>query len=439
MAGRIGQSATTLIRRVRSDRRGATAIVFALGATVFLGLVGLATEGGTWYLEKRHGQNAADAAAISGALALASQQSGSAAVNTATAIATSNGYTAGTVNGTTTTVTINYGTYSGGSFTPNTGPNAVRAIVTRSSPRLFSSLFLQNNPNIGEAAVATVNLLGNPCILSFGQLIIGGDFSSTKGCTIGTNDTNSDAVWFKGVKGAGAVQANVVSAGGCTGSCDASKYLYTYQPTATDPFSSQITSNAVSFPTSFTGNKCDATPTAYTSTQHAFCGSTWSPATASLPPGTYVFYTTAISIGNSSFTCSGCTFVLIDKSNGNGNGTKATISIGGSATVTLSAPTDTTYPPGLTGLVIYKPSGSPVNGTNASVSITGGANVTVSGGIYLPTSDVTVQGNMLGTSASGCTEIVAQQVTLTGSATLDLSGCPATTNTTAFQDVKLVN
>ena len=110
------------------------------------------------------------------------------------------------------------------------------------------------------------------------------------------------------------------------------------------------------------------------------------------------------------------------------------------ATVTMSAPAGTTYPSGLTGLLIYKPSGSPINGTNASVDITGGANITMNGGIYLPTSDVSVQGNMLGTSGSGCTEIVAKQVTLTGSATLDLSNCQAAgTATTSFQNVKLAS
>ena len=67
----ISPSIASLLRRLRVDRRGATAVVFALAASALLGLVGLATEGGTWYLEKRHGQNAADAAANAGALALA--------------------------------------------------------------------------------------------------------------------------------------------------------------------------------------------------------------------------------------------------------------------------------------------------------------------------------------------------------------------------------
>jgi len=57
--------------RLNADRRGATALVFALGRGGLLGLVGLATEGGTWYLQKRHGQNTADVAAVAGVVQLA--------------------------------------------------------------------------------------------------------------------------------------------------------------------------------------------------------------------------------------------------------------------------------------------------------------------------------------------------------------------------------
>jgi Flp pilus assembly protein TadG len=54
-----------------ADRRGATAVTFALSAIALTGLAGLGAEVGTWYVMKRHGQNAADAAAVAGALTLA--------------------------------------------------------------------------------------------------------------------------------------------------------------------------------------------------------------------------------------------------------------------------------------------------------------------------------------------------------------------------------
>src|SRR4051794_2077566 len=51
------------------DRRGVSALMFTASAALFLGMAGFGMEVSTWYLERRHGQNAADAAAIAGVLA----------------------------------------------------------------------------------------------------------------------------------------------------------------------------------------------------------------------------------------------------------------------------------------------------------------------------------------------------------------------------------
>src|SRR5262245_35180235 len=56
--------------RLLADRRGATAVTFAFASIALTGLVGLGAEAGNWYVMKRAGQNAADAAAIAGALTL---------------------------------------------------------------------------------------------------------------------------------------------------------------------------------------------------------------------------------------------------------------------------------------------------------------------------------------------------------------------------------
>jgi Flp pilus assembly protein TadG len=54
-----------------ADRRGATAMTFAVSFLAFLGLVGLATEAGSWYVGLIEAQNASDAAALAGARAAA--------------------------------------------------------------------------------------------------------------------------------------------------------------------------------------------------------------------------------------------------------------------------------------------------------------------------------------------------------------------------------
>src|ERR1051325_4389818 len=92
-------------RDVLKDRRGVTAIAFAVSSTVFIATTGFGIETGTWYLEKRHGQNVADAAALAGVFALLQTTPGD-PVAAGTTIATANGYqlseitmTAGTYNG----------------------------------------------------------------------------------------------------------------------------------------------------------------------------------------------------------------------------------------------------------------------------------------------------------------------------------------------------
>src|SRR5262249_27240479 len=58
-------------RMLLAGGRGATAVIFAATSVALMGLVGLGAEAGNWYVMKRHGQNGADAAAVAGALTLA--------------------------------------------------------------------------------------------------------------------------------------------------------------------------------------------------------------------------------------------------------------------------------------------------------------------------------------------------------------------------------
>src|SRR5689334_22665077 len=106
----MSASGTAILRRLSADRRGATALVFALGAMGLFGLVGLATEGGTWYLEKRHGQNGADTAASAGVLALVNGQN---ATTSAAKAAALTGYAGGVA------VTTGIYTAGTGTFLPN--------------------------------------------------------------------------------------------------------------------------------------------------------------------------------------------------------------------------------------------------------------------------------------------------------------------------------
>src|SRR5438445_13047932 len=91
------------VREFLRDRRGVTALMFTASAVGFMGMAGFGMEISTWYLERRHGQNTADAAAVAGVLQLV--QSGtdfSGAQTAGKSVATDNGYTSGSSNATVT-------------------------------------------------------------------------------------------------------------------------------------------------------------------------------------------------------------------------------------------------------------------------------------------------------------------------------------------------
>jgi Flp pilus assembly protein TadG len=446
------------LRSLREDRRGATAIVFALGATALFGLIGLATEGGSWYVEKRHGQDAADAAATAGALALASGSAGSAAVTDATSIATLNGYTSGTSNGTTTFVSINYGTYSSGSFTPNTGsPNAVKAVITRSPPRMFSGLFLGGDPSISETAVALADLNGGKaCVLAKadGLSMAGSTQINLSNCSLASNATGPNAISFTGNK-AIVSGGTLISEGGCSNCGNSSGYML-YQPPTTDPY---LSIQAITMPPeSASTSHCQNMPAlsgavtlsssyTYEGGTKMFCsgkynGTTFtgdltlsSGVTLNLTPGTYVFYDASIKVnGGATLTCGTCTpggagvtIILTGDSTGSKSNI-GTLSVDGGANVTLNAPAASNFNTAFDGVLFYiDKNAPPTNGNgNAPVSLAGNGNVHLTGGMYFPSVNVNYSGDVSSSNTTtACTAIIGYSVQFTGNSTMNIAGCTA--------------
>src|SRR5579864_5872726 len=150
------------------DRRGVTSLFVAVSMTTLVGLIGMGTEVGGWYLEKRHGQNAADAAAWAGAAMLAYGQSFSAAKTAATNEATKNGFT----KGGNITVTVN----------PYQNNNsAVEVIVSQTQPTLLAGAFIPTVTVNNRAAVGPGASGGNNCVLALGSggLQMGGNSTDT--------------------------------------------------------------------------------------------------------------------------------------------------------------------------------------------------------------------------------------------------------------------
>src|SRR5262249_62168563 len=86
-------ASNSMIKRLWNDRRGVSAWVATIAMVPLVGMVSLGTEVGSWYVIRRHAQNAADAAAIAGATALAvNDPTPGGAVTAGQAFANSNGF-----------------------------------------------------------------------------------------------------------------------------------------------------------------------------------------------------------------------------------------------------------------------------------------------------------------------------------------------------------
>jgi Flp pilus assembly protein TadG len=428
------RSVAALFRRFCADRRGATALVFALGATALFGLVGLATEGGTWYLEKRHGQNAADAAAMAGVVALANGQN-----------ATTSGTKVAALTGDTNGLAITTGIFSSGTFTAGATPaTAVKAVITSSRTPLFSGLFLNSAVTISESAVATLAATGPVCMLAGkGGLSFGGSTSVTAaGCTFASNQTGSQSISGASTSHVSASQS-LVSAGGCSGCTGLSTPPLTYQPPTPLP-AALTTIESLTLPQPHGNNpKCNnssSTPLAYNSTNpptvncNGLSMTGWP--TVNLTPGTYIFYNSSISLNNGTLECttctgtgtSGVTIILTGSSPSN----IGTIDIKGNVTVHLMAPATSDFDPAFNGVLFYTDSNAPLGN---SVKLTGDSSSTYGGAMYFPSSNVTFIGNS-GANVPTCSELIGYSLNFTGNSGFNISGCSAR-NVTQTRTVRL--
>jgi hypothetical protein len=446
--------------------------MFLASSVVFLGMAGFGMEVGTWYLERRHGQNTADAAAIAGVLQLVQPNPTFSGAQTAGInVATDNGYTSGSSN---TTVTIQPGTWtggSGGSFdadasgTCSPSCNAVRAIIVRAVPRSFTSLLMGSAPvNVGEVATAALGVVGDACSVALdGGLGFSGSAAvSTTKCSMASNRNDSQSITFNGV-GANKTQTNaiLVGAGGCsqngggTGCGGAGNLMY--QPKTVDPYQALQTDKSA-IPSAVNNTNCKSATldpyNPYQISSGVFCigvdpnvknnSGPLKNGVVTVPSGTYFFYNAGLTVSGGQLTCSGCTIIFTGNNVGQ-------LQING-GTVTMSAAKTSTYadggatPNNYNGILFYmdfngggqKRNAQKCGTGNVQVSITGSSNITLNGGMYFPNASVCVTGSAF-SSQESCLSLVAWSIYFNGNATENLTGCSTTgTNTAQVRAVNLV-
>ncbi len=454
---------------LRRDRRGATAVLFGVSAVVVVGMVGLGTEGGSWYVVQRDAQNAADTAAYAGAVRLSLAQSAlgqtlsngqTQARDTAADTATRNGFTTGASS---TTVTTNTPPTSG---SQNGNIAAVQVVITRNRPRLISNLFLTGTQAITVRGVAATVSNGSACLLAIpgfgtgtvtGQLLAGGSSTVTAAsCILASNATISSAIEITGSSTVTAL--SLTSSGGCSGCASATvtNPIKTYAPPSTNPLAylnskvlptfnngncdrSVFTAAGVAMNIPNNGGVNSSIVIPVPAAGDAICGLDISGAgtVVTFNPGTYYFYNSSFRVTSGTVQCRmpttpptsngapctggyGVTFVFTGSPGQIGGP-----NINGNAVITLSAPSAAhASDPDYAGILFFRdPRATGGNGQgNPAVDINGGANTSLTGGMYFPNSYVKYSGN---SAVNSCSVLIGGTVEMTGNSGLTIDQCAA--------------
>lgn len=388
-------------RHFLTDQRGSIAILFAFAAVILIGAVGIALDFALWSKQRTRLQEAADAAALAGAveLGIGGNQATTRAENKARKMGANE---RGAIAGLTETVTAD--------ATAGTVTVSYVAPVRRSLSSMLSksdgSLDILSVARIADRKVACIYAL-NP---SAAKSLEGNGSATLEGvdCAIQVNSSNADAMSNSGIIKA----SNICVVGGYsgTGYTPAPK---TACPALDDPFASTV----IPAP-----GPCTSTNAAFNAdvmilaSNDVFCGGlqVTSAATATFQAGVYHIVDGPLKLaGSSSIVGDGVTFVLSGK---------ATIDIAGTGRAATTPPTSG----GLAGFSIVQDRSAPLGGVS---KVSGDGEFNFPGVIYLPRSDLEVAGRALGNVYTPTyAAIVADTIKISGEgalrATANLSPLP---------------
>lgn len=402
----------TSLPRLGSDQRGAAAIMTAIALTVLVGFVGLGTEVGMWYAERRAMQTASDAAVMGAAFDIYKNGKDSDGVVAAgEADSARNGFTSGADN---VVLTVNHPPTDGEYADKDT---AVETILTKSRPTLLGSIFMGSSIDIKVRSVATVKMVGVYCILALAPheeaalLFTGTSDVLLKNCGIQVNsDDASGALTAKGASVVGATYADIV--GGISQSNNTTLdfgEITTGADAVDDPYAN------LDVPT---GSGCDYTGFTVGSSQTKtlspgrYCDGLTIQGTAHFQAGEYVIVGGTFDVSASAIvtsdTVDGVTIFLT------GSGSDyAQVTINGGATVNITASTDGDYK----GIAFFQDRNAPVVNSGSPNKFNGGSTMNIVGAIYIPRQLTTFSG---GNNTNGtCTRIVAYMVSFSGTSGLN--------------------
>ncbi|HEX5279422.1 MAG TPA: pilus assembly protein TadG-related protein [Micropepsaceae bacterium] len=379
-------------RHFGRSQSGNIAIMAGFCMPILVGFCGFGVDTAAWFYRARQLHAAADIAAFNATVAMNAGASGSALTTAATTAASANGWQS--ANG---TITVNTPPTSGSHETTN----SIEVILTETVPRYFTSIYSSAGVTIQARAVGTRNGSHVACVIALSTsaspgISVGGsgNLSSTN-CDVVADSTTNDAI---GVSGSGSLTVPcAVSVGSSTMSSGVHLSKCTTMtngaPPATDPYAS-VPEPSIPGACQTVANKQTSFSPGY------YCNGisiNWSNA-VTFQPGVYYISGGGLTInGNATVSGTGVTFYLAS-----GN----SVHINGGANATITAPTSGTY----SGVAFF----GDRSDTTSAPSFNGGSGQVVTGVMYFPGQNVTYAGHSA--SASTCTQIVANTVTVTGNA-----------------------
>lgn len=392
--------------RFAGDERGAAAVVVALSMSGLLGFAALATDVGVWYADLRSVQGATDAAAYSASVEYQNSGSITDAQDVAKAVAGQGGFVNGAGG---VTVTVNMPPTAGG-YKGVTG--AAEVIIAKRETLVFSTGFLQT-AIARSRAVAMPGSAGSGsfCALALdanaetGLTINGAVALNLGSCGLYVDASGANAMVTKG--GAVALTAGALSVVGGVSSAGHPAINVTGQSNIgtasvlTDPYASTPVPAA---------GPCASGPVSGVFSPGTYCsGISLTGGTSTLSPGVYVIPVgQSFSLaGNAVVNGTGGVTIILEGSSANA----ASVSVAGTSTLNLKAPTSGTY----AGLAIFQDPKAPST-LGVANSFGGNSTVNVTGAMDFSNQDVTFAGVP---TTSTCTQLIAWQITFSGASTLN--------------------
>jgi Putative Flp pilus-assembly TadE/G-like len=395
-----------------TSAHGQVMVLVCVSLIAIMGMIAIVTDFSFMQHQRNMMQTAADSAAMAGSEELAYGDQ----VVAGKSDAASNGYTDGQSS---VTVAINN--------PPSTGPNTskpgyVEAIVTKPEPTYFLRVLGVSTMTVSARAVAYEGN-GPNCIYvlnptASGAFSANGSVTVSSGCGLLVDSSSSTGLSVVGNVTITAPTIGVVGGYSAGGSSSLTPTPKTGVIAASDPLAyvqAPTVGSCAHTNYSLNGsNGSSGSPLQLFA--GTYCGgiTVHGNAVLNFNAGTYVLAGGGMNISaNTTMTGTGVTFY-----NTTGTGGYGAISLNGNSQANFSAPTSGP----LAGILFFQDRSVP--STGASSTISGSSSSTFDGALYFPTTTVTFNGN---SSANGYSIVVANQLSLSGNASIGANYSSLTT------------